>query len=556
MGFRGIIIRMSPFDVIFVFPYPFSDHPSFPEGLLKRALETSGFSVGIIETPSWQKKEAFQALGRPRLFFAIIPGPVDSLVLNYTANRKRRKEDLYQMGGKAFFPGAPLSIAHKVRPDRTVIVFANRLREAFKGVPIVIGGIEASLRLFAHYDFLENRIRRSILLDSRASIAVAGMGEKQLVALARLSREGAPLEEAVLQGTARVCAHPPKDCETVILPSVEAVQQDPTCLLHAQLLIEKAALAGKRLAQEQGGRYIVAEPREVYVRSDLDSIYGLPYSRSHSGHKRLSPALQMNLFSIDTHRGCGGGCAFCAIGVHQGKGVISRSKGSILDEARRLTRHPRWRGFISDVGGPSAEMYGMDCVEGACVRASCLFPKVCSRLPPVRSFVELLREIRTLPGIEKVFVGSGIRYDLFLNHPDLLKEILTYHVGRFLRIAPEHTQGPVLALMRKPAFESLKTFVRLFHRINRGLKRPVELRPYLIVGHPGETPEDVREMAKRLKGLSLPATDVQIFTPTPGTLATAMYYAEMSPNGKSIPVEKRISVLVERKALLTGGQAG
>jgi len=217
---------MSPFDVIFVFPYPFSDHPSFPEGLLKRALETSGFSVGIIETPSWQKKEAFQALGRPRLFFAIIPGPVDSLVLNYTANRKRRKEDLYQMGGKAFFPGAPLSIAHKVRPDRTVIVFANRLREAFKGVPIVIGGIEASLRLFAHYDFLENRIRRSILLDSRASIAVAGMGEKQLVALARLSREGAPLEEAVLQGTARVCAHPPKDCETVILPSVEAVQQD------------------------------------------------------------------------------------------------------------------------------------------------------------------------------------------------------------------------------------------------------------------------------------------------------------------------------------------
>ena len=547
---------MSPFDVIFVLPYPFADHPSFPEGLLKRALEAFGFSVGIIETPSWQKKDAFQVLGRPRLFFAIIPGPVDSLVLNYTANRKRRKEDLYQMGGKAFFPGAPLSIAHKVRPDRTVIVFANRLREAFKGVSIVIGGIEASLRLFAHYDFLENRIRRSILLDSRASIAVAGMGEKQLVALARLSREGAPLEEAAIQGTARVCASAPEDRETVILPSLEEVQQDPTGLLHAQLLIEKAGLAGKRLAQEQGGRYIVSEPREVYVRGDLDFVYGLPYSRSHSGHKGLSPALQMNLFSIDTHRGCGGGCAFCAIGVHQGKGVISRSRESILEEARRMMRHPRWRGFISDVGGPSAEMYGMDCGEGACVRTSCLFPKVCSRLPPVSSFVELLRDIRALPGIEKVFLGSGIRYDLFLNHPDLLKEILTYHVGRFLRIAPEHTEGPVLALMRKPAFESLKAFVRLFHRVNRDLKRPVELRPYLIVGHPGETPEDVREMARRLKALSLPATDVQIFTPTPGTLATAMYYAEMSPNGKSIPVEKRISVLVERKALLTGGQAG
>ncbi|MDQ1333088.1 MAG: hypothetical protein QG552_38, partial [Thermodesulfobacteriota bacterium] len=549
--FRVIIGDMPPFDVIFVLPYPFADHPSFPEGLLKKALEASGFSVGIIETPSWQKKEAFQGLGRPRLFFAIISGPVDSLVLNYTANRKRRKEDLYQWGGKAFFDGTPLSVAHKIRPDRTVIVFANRLREAFKGVPIVIGGIEASLRLFAHYDFLEDRIRRSILLDSRAAIAVTGMGERQLVALARSCREGIPLEEAALQGTARVCAGPPDGQETVILPSLEEVQHDPVRLLDAQVLIEKARLAGKRLAQGQGGRYIVAEPSEVYSRSDLDSIYGRPYRRSHLDRKALSPALQMNLFSIDTHRGCGGECAFCAIGVHQGKRVISRSRESIVGEAHRLIRHPRWRGFISDLGGPSAEMYGMDCGEGSCVRGSCLFPKVCPRLPPVRSFVELLREIRALSGIQKVFLGSGIRYDLFLNHPDLLKEILLYHVGRFLRIAPEHTQGTVLSLMRKPPFESLKAFVRLFQRVSRGLSRPVELRPYLIVGHPGETPVDVREMASRLKALSLPATDVQIFTPTPGTLATAMYYAEMAPDRRPIPVEKRISALVERKALLT-----
>jgi uncharacterized radical SAM protein YgiQ len=544
---------MSPFDVIFVLPYPFADHPSFPEGLLKRALEASGLSVGIIEAPSWQKKEAFQGLGRPRLFFAIISGPVDSLVLNYTANRKRRKEDLYQWEGKAFFDGASLSIANKIRPDRTVIVFANRLREAFKGVPLVIGGIEASLRLFAHYDFLEDRIRRSILLDSRAAIAVTGMGERQLVALARLSREGVPLEEAVLQGTARVCPHPPEGRETVILPSLEEVQHDPVRLLDAQLLIEKAVLAGKGLAQEQGGRYIVAEPGDVYSRADLDSIHGRPYSRSHPGRKGLSPALQMNLFSIDSHRGCGGGCAFCAIGVHQGKGVISRSRESILDEAHRLMRHPRWRGYISDLGGPSAEMYGMDCGEGSCARGSCLFPKVCPRLPPVRAFVELLREIRALAGVKKAFLGSGIRYDLFLDRPDLLEEILVYHVGRFLRIAPEHTQDPVLSLMRKPPFASLKAFVSLFRRVSRNLKRPVELRPYLIVGHPGETPGDVREMARRLKALSLPATDVQIFTPTPGTLSTAMYYAEMSPDRRTIPVERRISALMGRKALLTEG---
>jgi uncharacterized radical SAM protein YgiQ len=547
---------MAPFDVIFVLPYPFADHPSFPEGLLKRALEASGFSVGVIETPSWQKKEAFQVMGRPTLFFAIVSGPMDSLVLNYTANRRRRKEDLYQSGGKAFFDGAPLSIVHKIRPDRTVIVFANRLREAFKGVPIVIGGIEASLRLFAHYDFLEDRIRRSILLDSRAAIAVTGMGESQLVALARFSKEGAPIGEAVLPGTARVCPHLPEGQETVILPSLEAVQQDPVRLLDAQLLTEKAILGGKRLAQAQGSRYIVAEARDLYSTADLDAIYGRPYSRTHPGRKGLSPALQMNLFSIDTHRGCGGGCAFCAIGAHQGKGVISRSRGSIIEEARRLMRHPRWGGIISDLGGPSAEMYGMDCEEGSCARGSCLFPKVCPRLAPVRFFLELLREIRGLPGVKKAFVGSGIRYDLFLDHPDLLKEILTYHVGRFLRIAPEHTQDPVLSLMRKPPFESLKAFVRLFRRVNRSLNRPVELRPYLIVGHPGETPGDVGEMARRLHDLSLPATDVQIFTPTPGTLSTAMYVSEMSPDRRAIPVEKRMSALVRQKAILTGSQAG
>jgi len=552
-----MIVSMKSPDVIFALPYPFADHPSFPEGVLKRALEAFGFSVGVIETPRWQTREAFQVFGRPRLFFAIISGPVDSLVLNYTANRKRRKEDLYQSGGKAFFQDAPLSIAHKIRPDRTVIVFANRLREAFKGVPIVIGGIEASLRVFAHYDFLEDQVRRSILLDSRASIAVAGMGEKPLVGLARFVREGGPLEKADLPGTVRVCSRLPPDMEAVVtLPSLEEAKQDPARLLDAQILFEKARLAGKRIAQEQGGRYIVAEPVEAYSREDLDAIYGRAYTRSHLSGKPLTPALQMNLFTIDTHRGCGGGCSFCAIGVHQGKGIASRSRASVLEEARRLTRHPRWRGVISDLGGPSAEMVGMDCEEGPCARASCLFPRICPRLPSVRAFAELLREVRALPGIKKVFVGSGIRFDLFLDHPDLLKEVLDRHVGRFLRIAPEHTQDPVLALMRKPSFQSLKAFVQLFHRVSRHLKRPVELKPYLMVGHPGETLDDVREMASKLKALRLPSTDVQIFTPTPGTLSTAMYAAGMSPDHRPIPVEKGIRALVSRKALLAGGQAG
>jgi uncharacterized radical SAM protein YgiQ len=384
-------------------------------------------------------------------------------------------------------------------------------------------------------------------------VAVTGMGEKQLVGLARLSREGASLSDAVLPGTARVCGTLPQGPDTVVLPSLTALEQDPARLVDAQLLVEKAHVAGKRLAQGQGDRYVVAEPAEAYSPEDLDAIFGRPYTRTHPGRKEFSPALRMNLFTIDTHRGCGGGCAFCAIGVHQGKGVISRSRESIVAEAGQLMHHPRWRGVITDLGGPSAEMYGMDCREVSCARGSCLFPKACPRLPSVRTFVELLREIRGLSGIKKAFLGSGIRYDLFLEHPDLLREILEHHVGRFLRIAPEHTQESVLPLMRKPGVASLEAFVDLFRQMNKTLRRPVELRPYLIVGHPGETMHDVREMARKLRSLSLPATDVQIFTPTPGTLSTAMYVAEMSPAGNAIPVEKRIRELAARKAVLTGG---
>jgi uncharacterized radical SAM protein YgiQ len=542
---------MSSFDVIFVLPYPFSDHPSFPEGILRKALEIQGYRVGIIETPFWQDKESFAALGKPRLFFAVVSGPVDSVVLNYTSSRKRRREDLYQIGGKAYFEGYPPSIKYKIRPDRTTIVFTNRLKELFHEVPIVIGGLEATLRCFAHYDFQQDKIRRSILLDSKADLLVTGMGEKQLVNIARELESGRPAETLMLQGTANITKELPEPSRFVELPSFEAILEDKTKLMEAHLILEKGGLEGKGIAQKHGDRYVVQQPAEFYERADLDAIYDQPYSRMHLKGNAYSPALRMNLFSVTSHRGCGGACSFCSIEVHQGKKVISRSMESITQEIRSLSRHPEWKGYISDIGGATAEMYGNDCETDACLKPSCLYPECCRMFSPGKKYLDLLRECRKLSEIKKIFLGSGIRYDVLLNNPELLEEILLHHSGRFLRIAPEHTEDPVLNLMRKPPFKTLESFVSLFNSINRKLKRKIELAPYLIVGHPGENRAHVVEMKKKLKSLGMKSTDVQIFTPTPGTLSTAMYYAECDPSFKPIPVERTISQLTERKKILS-----
>lgn len=541
---------MNRFDVIFVLPYPFSDHPSFPEGILKKALTAAGYSVGIVETPFWQDPSSFAALGRPRLFFAVISGPVDSVVLNYTSTRKRRREDLYQSGGQAFFKDYPRSIAYKIRPDRTTVVFANRLRERFKDTPIVIGGLEASLRLFAHYDFQQDRIRRSILLDSRAALAVTGMGEKQILAIARLMDQGARAGEIAIPGTARVTRDPPPGGDVLVLPSLEAILEERKNLMKAQALMEKAAVEGKGPCQEQEGRWIVAQPSEAYTGADLDGIYGHEYTRAHPSGIPPTPALQMNLFSITSHRGCCGGCAFCSITAHEGRRIVSRSRDSILHEVERMTAHPAWKGSISDIGGASAEMYEMDCERPGCKKPSCLHPGPCRHLSSVSPFVELLRECRRIPGVKKILLGSGLRYDLFLEHPELLEEILVHHAGAFVRIAPEHTEEEILRLMRKPPFETLERFIRLFRAMNRGLRRKIRLAPYFIVGHPGETVRHVSAMARKLKALGLPATDVQIFTPSPGSLSTAMSYAQCAPDLRPLPVEKDIRALLRRKALL------
>ena len=540
------------YDVILVLPYPFADHPSFPEGILKRSLEAAGFSVGAIETPFWQETADFTALGRPRLCFAVVSGPIDSVVLNYTAGRRRRREDLYQMDGQGYFPGRPADIKFKIRPDRTLTVFCNRLRAAFRDVPLVIGGVEASLRGFTHYDFQEQKVRRSVLLDSRADILVHGSGEKQAVAIARLLQQGTPAAEIDLPGTARLWPALPAGRDIVELPSCEEVQADPARLLRAQLRLQEAAAAGRAVAQRHANRWVLQNPAERYSRADLDLVYGLPFERRHPGRQGYSPALRMNLFSVTAHRGCAGGCAFCSITQCEGRRVVSRSSESILAEIRSLARHREWRGVVSDIGGPTAEMYGADCDVPACQRRSCLLPATCPRLPAGGPYLDLLRRARSLPGVRKVLLGSGVRHDLLLAAPELLEEILREHAGGFLRVAPEHTEDEVLDLMGKPRFAVFVEFVELFRRLNRGLRRPVELAPYLIVGHPGETAAMVPAMREKLRALGLRTCDAQIFTPSPGTLSTAMYHAGLSPAGRPLAVEKDVRALQRRKAVLGG----
>jgi uncharacterized radical SAM protein YgiQ len=537
------------YDIILVQPYPFADHPSFPEGILKRALEAAAFSVGVIETPSWQDPESFRALGRPNLFFAIVSGPLDSMVLNYTSSRRRRREDLYQFDGQAFFAGRPLDIKFKIRPDHTLIVFANRLRAVYRDVPLVIGGVEASLRCFAHYDFQEDKVRRSVLLDSRADILVSGNGEKQIVSIARLLRQGVPPPEIDIPGTARVIAQLPPGKDCLELPSCEAVQADPTELLRCQQQINEAA-GCRVLVQQHANRWVVQNPAASYGGADLDFIYGLEYGRCHPGRSFYSPALRMNLFSITAHRGCAGSCSFCSITQSEGRRVVSRSPDSIFREIRSLASHSEWRGVVSDIGGPTAEMYGGGCDHSACLEPSCLLPRVCPQFRSGEPYLDLLRGARALPGVNQIMLSSGVRHDLMLRNPELLEEILRWHCGRFLRVAPEHTEDEVLELMGKPSFAVFEEFVSLFKRLNRGLRRPIELAPYLIVGHPGETAAMVPVMKKKLLALGLKTCDAQIFTPAPGTLSTAMYHSGLSPAGKPISVEKDIRILQERKRLL------
>jgi uncharacterized radical SAM protein YgiQ len=497
----------SGFDVILVSGEPYADHPLSGVGVIARVLDSKGFRVGVIGRPDWKSDEDFKRLGRPRLFFGVTSGSIDSLLVNYTALKRSRARD----------PHAPFRSG---MPDRAVLVYSNAVRRLFPGVPIVLGGVEASLRRFAHYDYWEDRVRRSILLDSRADILAYGPGELQTIEIAGRLAEGRDLDG--ISGTCVVRGELPPDFKE--LPSFEEVSSLKQKFCEAQNLFSNR----QALAQRHAERWVLQHPAPDYTTEDLDWIYGLPFTRDIPVDYR---ELEMGCFSVVTHRGCIGRCSFCALTLLQGDRIVSRSEDSILEEVKRITRHPGFKGYVDDLGGPTANMFGMDCPrrEG-CRREDCLS---CPTLDRSHSrLIRLMRNVRKVPGLKKAFVRSGIRYDLALESPEYIQELAGHHVSGLLKIAPEHVSPRVLRLMNKGGGKAaLGKFRKLFQKASASRKQ--HLKYYFMVAHPGNSNKEARELAQEVRRLEAggekPVEGVQIFTPTPMTRSACMYWTGINP---------------------------
>ncbi len=540
-------------DIIIVSGDAYVDHPAWAAALLGRFLESYGYRVGIIAQPQWTSGEDIVRLGAPRLFFAVSAGNMDSMVNHYTADRKKRRRDLYSPGG-----------ATGLRPDRATIVYCNLIRQHFPGVPVIIGGIEASLRRLAHYDYWSDSIRRSLLLDSKADLLVYGMGEYPLLRLAERCAAGEKIEDIKdLRGTCSWVRELPP--EAVVLPSFEEIKSDPRALMRATLMVHREVnpYHARPLAEKNGPRWVVQNPGPLPLSSrQLDEIYEMDFARrEHPGYKSRGgvPALLPVQFSIVSHRGCFGACSFCSLALHQGSFIQSRSIESLVREARKLTVHPDFKGTISDVGGPSANMYrlgGKD--EGqcrTCRKSSCLVPRACANLNTDHSSnVKMLRRLRELPGVRHLFVSSGVRYDLAIQDKSgiYLPELCRHHVGGQLKIAPEHIADHVTRLMNKPSLACYRRFTKTFREISRGLKRDIYIVPYFISGHPGCRLEDNIALAEFFKDeLHFQPEQIQNFTPTPMTLSTAMYVSGLDPvTGREIHVPREAKERRWQRAIL------
>jgi len=530
-------------DVILVTGDAYVDHPSFGVALIARVLEDIGLKVGIISQPDWKTPHDITRLGRPKLFFGVTAGNVDSMVANYTASRRKRKTDAYTPGG-----------LFGKRPDRATIVYSNLIKRYFKDVPIIIGGIEASLRRLAHYDWWSNSVRRSILLDSKADLLVYGMAEKTIVQVANILINGGTIEDCFkLRGVVYWTREPPNDA--LILPSLEKVKADKLEYAKAFKIfyLENDPIRGKKLAQLHGTQWVIQNPPQFPLnQKELDHIYDLNYTREVHPEclkKGRVKAIETVKFSITSHRGCYGGCAFCAITIHQGNLVVWRSKKSIIKEAKRIANLKDFKGVISDVGGPTANMYGYECIkkmkQGTCKERMCIFPDVCPSLKVDHSkYIELLDELKKLPEVKKVFVASGIRHDLVLADKDykdlFITKISKDHVSGQLKLAPEHSDSKVLKLMRKPSIKKFIEFQKKFQEINKKLRKKQYIIVYLIAAHPGSGKKEALKLREFVKNeLKYRPQQVQIFTPTPSTISTTMYYTGLDPfTNEKVFVEK------------------
>jgi uncharacterized radical SAM protein YgiQ len=516
-------------DVVFVTGDAYVDHPSFAMAILGRVLEAAGFRVGVVSQPDWRSCADWKRFGRPRLFFAISAGNMDSMINHYTANRKVRNDDAYSPGGRI-----------GMRPDRATLAYCQRAREAYKGVPVIAGGVEASLRRLAHYDYWSDKVRRSILLDCKADLLAFGMGEEGIVEIARRLDAGQTARDLRdMRGVAYVLGAsetPPDDA--LVLPSYEEVRADKPAFADATKMIhnETNPYNARRLLQWHDRQAVVCNRPPLPISgAAMDRIYGLPYTRRpHPSYEEPIPAFEMIKDSITIMRGCFGGCTFCSITTHQGRIIQSRSEDSILGEVREMTRDPRFKGVVSDVGGPTANMYQMKCtrpeVEAVCRRQSCVHPKICKLLGTDHGpLIRIMKRARELPGVKKVLVASGIRMDLARRSPRYMRELTRHHVGGHLKVAPEHTDPDVLARMRKPSNDDFEKFADVFAEESKKAGKRQYIVPYFIASHPGSDLDAMIDLAVFLKRNGYRPDQVQDFIPAPFDVATAMYHTGIDP---------------------------
>ena len=541
-------------DVIIVSGDTYIDSSYSGAAVIGKFLRSAGFKVGIIAQPDVNSNKDISRLGEPELFWGVTSGCVDSMVANFTASKKRRRQDDFTPGG-----------INNKRPDRAVIAYSNLIRQYFKNTkPIVIGGIEASLRRIAHYDYWDDKIRRSILFDAKADILVYGMGEQATLEIAARLRANQPTED--IRGICYISKLPKE--EYIHLPSFEQVVKDKKKFIEMFHLFYRNndPVTAEGLCQQHGDRYLIQNPPAHNLTQDeMDKVYNLEYERDvHPYYKKEGDVRAMDTirFSITTHRGCYGECNFCAISVHQGTAITSRSEQSIIREANEIVHDPDFKGYIQDVGGPTANMYATGCdkmqTHGICLKKDCIFPTTCKNLNNNhRPQIELLRKLRKIEGVKKVFVASGIRYDMIIDDKEFgdeyLQELIEHHVSGQLKIAPEHTEDKVLGLMRKPGMRYLTEFKKRFDKINAKQKKNQFLTYYLIAAHPGCTLEDEITMKQYVsRELHIHPEQVQIFTPTPSTYSTLMYYTELNPwTGEKLFVEKSIGGKERQKKLIT-----
>lgn len=519
-------------DFIIITGDAYVDHPSFGTAIIGRVLEAEGFTVGIIAQPDFKNVDAFKVLGKPKLGFLINSGNIDSMVNHYTVSKKKRNDDFYSPGGKAGF-----------RPDRAVIIYCNKAREAYKEVPIVIGGIEASLRRFAHYDYWSDSVRRSILLDSKADLLIYGMGEKPVVEIANLLKYGKDIKNLTsVKGTAYLTNSIDNLKDFLEIPSYEEVTTDKKAYgiafkIQSQ---EQDSIRGKAIVQKHGDRFLVQNSPQPYLsQEEMDKVYNLPYTRTYHPiyeGKGGIPAISEVKFSITSQRGCFGSCSFCALTFHQGRTIQNRSGNSIIEEGKLLTELPDFKGYINDLGGPTANFRNKSCKiqekVGVCKEKQCMFPQPCKNLEvDHKDYLTILRKLRALPNVKKVFIRSGIRYDYLLYDKDtsFFEELCKFHISGQLKVAPEHISDRVLAQMGKPKREVYDKFSKKYFEINKKFDLNQFLVPYLMSSHPGSDLNAAIELAIFIKEMGYMPEQVQDFYPTPGSLSTTMFYTGVNP---------------------------